>query len=956
MLGDGIMSVYLSPGIFTSEKDISFLATGSSPIRPAFIGVANKGPMNRPVLITTAQQYIDTFGDPFPESYLGYAVLAFLEEGNSCYVQRVGVEYDDGLVDDLKAIAIDVSGSQIYGWGRTPVFTGLDYGKIQLRTPSADNPISFHDHSITDINFNDVNVDPSLGPTIATLNFTGAGLSDAYTGSIDDHFTLLITSPASPSHGSLIDGADYQILRGSDGVVIQSGTIIESGIPGTSNPITIGTGVDATGLICAIVASGTSPLEEQDVFTFSAHPDNRDFSFWIDREEVGGTPVINTHSFNNGETFTTTNSFVTRFNIIAGLGEDYEAVNIDGVPYVRVKIAGQSIQLMSTEAWALEVGQSLYAWDIPRAHLVGTDVGPYRITTNNNRVKIDVINNSTTTPIEFTIPVGLNQTVDQVAYNINLSGVYMGSRYWRSYALQVTDSDYYLIIETDSTDETSALEMAANYSNIRTLRFASEVGIHYPYQANYRGFFDPRVQLPAQGTIDPENPLSCEVDPGSAQCAVDSSYYQNIIGWIVANSPGTWIDNYTLDLSLFTEGVGNVAGRFKIIIKDSTGSAVERIEDVSFNPADDRYIGNVVNAGSRYGGVNGDPLISWEERTIAVSEDRTPSSFYGRILAGGENGIPTDPIYSSALDAVVIGNPALSTGIFAFQNSEVIEVDLLSTPGFSSGSVIGQAIQLCQARGDMLYIVDPPYGLRPQQVIDWHNGILLSDLTAAINSSYGALYWSWLEIFDQFSGEHIWVPPSGYTLGVYARTAREAEQWYAPAGIQRGRLFTPENVEYNPTMGERDALYGSGNAVNPIVNFTSDGITIWGQRTLQRRASALDRVNVRMLLIYIKKSLTRSLRPEVFEQDDQITWSIIKSICDGFLADIVARRGLEDFRCICDNTNNTPERRQRNELWVSIFLKPTHVAEYIQLNLCILRSDMSFTSSEVLAAGGVVAA
>jgi phage tail sheath protein FI len=232
--------------------------------------------------------------------------------------------------------------------------------------------------------------------------------------------------------------------------------------------------------------------------------------------------------------------------------------------------------------------------------------------------------------------------------------------------------------------------------------------------------------------------------------------------------------------------------------------------------------------------------------------------------------------------------------------------------------------------------------------------MLSSDLAAAINSSYGALYYSWLKIFDQFSGQNVWIPPSGHVAGVFAKTARDAETWFAPAGLNRGHLLTPLDVEYNTTLGERNLLYGSGNAVNPIVNFTQDGITVWGQRTLQRRATALDRVNVRMLLIYLKKVLVRALRQFVFEPNDKITRARVGGVCEPFLADVQARRGLYGFKVVCDDTNNSSERVDRNELWVSVYLKPVRAAEFVILNLVIMRTDQSFTASEVLAAGGVI--
>jgi len=971
------MAVYLSPGVYVNEIDVSYLVTGFGALRPAIIGTAQKGPLNEPVYITNAQQFVDTFGEPFTESYLGYAVLAYLEEGNQCYIERVGIEWEEGMPEDLEDIAIDTSGAKRYGWGRIPLYSGIDHGRIALRVPTEENPIEFHNDAITNIEYNDID---ATSPTDATLDFTGAGLSDTYIGVIDDTFVVLITDDPTVTGGSSMDGASYEITRNSDGEVVAEGVIVESATPGESEPVVVGTGDDASGLIFKfVVTSGT--LAQNDSFTFTVQPNNREFAFWVDREEDSGGPVIvryemPANAWYDGVTSGhTIDDFVADFNAIdmgsgaLSLVEEYKLVNVDGTPTVVTDDRGQSIQLMPDpvtevgEAWALEVGKSLYSWDIPRAKLLGTDVGPFTINSGNNRVKINAISDEDTSTVEFSISTGIDIPVSTVASQCHAGGVQSGVRYWRSYPLQITDDNSVLVIEADPTNQLLTLEMLANWSNIKTLRFAEEVEINYPYKDSYGGFFDPRRNLPEQGQMDPSTPLSCEDDPLSVQCSVDSDYYEHIVGWFVASSAGTWVDDYSVTLEVFTDSVGDSAGRYTLIIKDSAGLTVDQTQDVSFDKTSDRYVANLLNPGSTLGGINGNEFIHWEERPAALNNDptdpssyevRLPSTFNDKEFDGGANGIPEDPIYSTELDRAIIGNPALATGIFAFENPETYDINLFATPGFSSGAVIGQSIQMCMSRGDVLYIVDPPYGLRPQQVVDWHNGMLLSDLRQAINSSYAALYWSWLQIFDQFSGENIWIPPSGHALSVFARTSRVAEQWFAPAGLRRGRLITPLDVEYSPTLPERDLLYGSGNAVNPIVNFPQDGITIWGQRTLQRMASALDRVNVRMLLSYIKKNLTRALRPFVFEQNDSITWEQAKTLTESFLADIKARRGLEDFRVICDETTNTPERRDRNEMWISIFIKPTKVIEFIVLNIVVMRSTQSFAAEEILSAGGVV--
>ena len=951
------MGVYLSPGVFPKEIDLSVIPTAVGPLRPAFIGTAKKGVMDTPTYITTAQQYIDTFGQPFPESFLGYAVLAFMEEGNQAYVLRAGVECEDGQATELADVCIDTSGANGHGWGRIPVFTGIDYGKIRLREVSATEPYSFHKEAVLDINYNDIDVTPA--PTAATLNFVGVGLSDVYTGPIDDSYLFLIVS--APTAGSAIAGATYEVIRNSDGTIIASGVLTEP-VVGSSAAIPL---VD--GLITQIVVTAGA-LNVQDSFSFNARPDNRFFGFAVDLSQL---PIVNLHHFNDGETFTTAAAFAARFNIIIGGGEDYKAVHENDVIYIRTDVAGENLQMQHSEAWALEVGQTLYAYDIPRSFLISTDSGPYNITANNNRIKITAVDSApvvATTVLDFSTPIGIGLTPVQVASGIQPGGIKSGSRYFNAFALQVSTGTYEVVIETAVDHRYAVIKLEANLSNVRTLRFAEELEIDYPYYRNYRTYADLRATLPTTGVITPAVPLSCEVDPLSDDCALDSAYFAGIVGWFVAKSPGTWIDAYTLDLTqrqtgTDSSGTASQAGHFDVVLRDSSGVIIDRVEDVVFDPRESRFVANVINNGSTIGGTNGDAYVMWESRPSFLNNDpldpttfevRVPSPVNRGAFIDAANGIPTDPAFSSELDRAFIGNPAKESGLYAFQNPEVYDINLLLVPGASSGAVIGQMLQFCEARGDVLAIVDPPFGLRPQQVVDWHNGMLFSDLQNSLNSSYGALYWSWLRIFDQYNGGDIYIPPSGHISSVFARTSRVAEQWFAPAGLNRGHLLTPTAVEFNPTMGERDLLYGSGNAVNPIVNFVQDGITVWGQRTLQRRQSALDRVNVRMLLIYIKKNLSRALRQFIFEPNDRILWAQVRSVVNPFLADIQARRGLQAFKVVCDATNNTPERIDRNELWVSVFLKPTRAVEFIVLNLVILRTESSFSAEEVLAAGGVV--
>ncbi len=944
------MAVYLSPGVFPREIDLSVLPTAVGPLRPAFIGTAKKGPLNEAVLITTSQQALETFGEPFAESYLMYAVLAYLEEGSGCYVMRVGVECEEGQPAELSDVCIDTSGARGKGWGRVPLFTGIDYGRVNLREVTSEKPLAFHAASVSNIEYNDVNVSTTEGATTATLNVAGT-----YTGDVDDSFVMVVTGAPTASDGASVEGATFQIIRNSDGEVVAQGTLDDSDFTGTSQAIALG-----NGLTVQVVATD-GVIDENDTFTFSVAPNNRKFTVSV--EGAAGTEYTMPAT-----SYTTAEDFVDAVNGLLG-SEDYLLVEYtleDGVtviPQIRTTVAGERVQVSGTASWALEVGTQQYAWDIPRSYLLGVDQGPFDITTQNSRVKLNLIGTDTTKTVEFNVPIGLDQTADSVAGSIDVAGVVAGDTLWDAFALTVPGGSEHVVVVTSVNHQFDTLKLLANFSNLKTLRFAEELNITFPYQRAYRGFRDNRLTLPASGEVTASVPLTCELAPLGSDCASDTAYFQNIVGWLVAPSPGTWVDGYSASLEVFADGTAP-SGRYKLTIKDDNNSILDVVEDVSFDKRDDRYIGSLVNPGTKYGGRNGNTYVQWEERPAFLDNNvstadfavRFPSQFTDREYQGQTNGIPTDPAFSSELDAAVIGNPATSSGLYAFQNPEAIDINLLCTPGFSTGAVIGTALQMCESRGDVLYLVDPPFGLRPQQAVDWHNGMLLSDLKSAINSSYGALYWGWIRVFDQFSSNEMWIPPSGHIAAVFSRTARDAEQWFAPAGLRRGRLLTALDVEYSPTQGERDLLYGSGNAVNAIVKFPQDGIVVWGQRTLQRTQSALDRVNVRMLLIFIKKNLTRLLRNYIFEPNDKILWKQVLATVEPFLADIQARRGLQAYRVIIDETNNTPERIDRNELWVSVFLKPTRTVEFVVLNLAVLRTGASFSAEEVLAAGGIVSA
>jgi phage tail sheath protein FI len=305
-------------------------------------------------------------------------------------------------------------------------------------------------------------------------------------------------------------------------------------------------------------------------------------------------------------------------------------------------------------------------------------------------------------------------------------------------------------------------------------------------------------------------------------------------------------------------------------------------------------------------------------------------------LAGGTNGTGTATENATALIGDATVDP--KTGMQSLDDS-LLNIGIALVPGIYTQSVQNALITLAETTQNFLALVAPPYAIGTvQDAIDWSNGKSSSSAgsrTAAINSSYAAIYWPHVKIFSTFDGKDRFYDPSIFGARQMAFTDAVADSWFAPAGFRRGRLTKPSETEVKLNQGDRDSLYSGGNVINPIVNFPQQGITIFGQRTTQRSPTALDRINVRRLMIYIRKVILLATQRFVFEPNDEFTWAQIEGVLNPFLDDIRRRRGITEFRVVCDETVNTPLRVDRNELWTKVLVKPTKTAEILifEINL-----------------------
>ncbi len=281
------------------------------------------------------------------------------------------------------------------------------------------------------------------------------------------------------------------------------------------------------------------------------------------------------------------------------------------------------------------------------------------------------------------------------------------------------------------------------------------------------------------------------------------------------------------------------------------------------------------------------------------------------------------------------GSAAYKSAIDTISNGEEFDINMLVMPGVITeyaSTVTNYAIEMLNNRNDVFYVMDA-------------SGIDSSvtnviDSVSVIDDNYTATYYPWVKIFDSNINRTVWVPPSVVIPGVIAYNDKVGYEWYAPAGLNRGGLTNVLETRTRLTHGERDDLYLG--RVNPIATFPGQGVTVWGQKTLQVKPSALDRINVRRLLIAIKKYIASATRYLVFEQNVTATRNRFLSICNPYLESIQQRAGLYAFKVVMDDSNNPAELIDRNMMKGEIWLKPTRTAEMIIIDFNIMPTGASF--------------
>ena len=428
-------------------------------------------------------------------------------------------------------------------------------------------------------------------------------------------------------------------------------------------------------------------------------------------------------------------------------------------------------------------------------------------------------------------------------------------------------------------------------------------------------------------------------DPGT------SNSMANANGWdgIEANRPALYDEMHVLVIDedgAWTGEPGHVLEKFPLVSK---ATDAKRIDGSS------NYIGTVLRNESAY---------TWLGKITNLTADSTdagggaPDRDAGGVMAGGAfkriNGSGTEIIGGSmgsasaaeGVDGNDCGDAELKTAYDLFTNPEVVDVSLVMA-GPSGASGAGKYIidNIAAVRKDCIALVSPS----KSSVVATSGQVakLITDSTNLGSSSYAVMDSAWKYQYDRYNDVFRYVPMNGDIAGLCARTDFTNDAWWSPAGLTRGAIKNIVKLSWEPSKADRDELYQSG--INPIITQTGSGVVLWGDKTMQTVPSAFDRINVRRLFIVLEKAISIAAKAMLFEFNDEFTRSQFINLVEPFLREVQGRRGITDFKVVCDSSNNTGQIIDTNNFVGDIYVKPSRSINYIQLNFIAARSDVSFS-------------
>ena len=950
----------ISPGVFTRENDLSFLPQGVGAIGAAIIGPTVQGPAFVPTVVRSFQEFETKFGSLNSETFVPQTVKEYISQAGSVTVTRVlgggGYTFSTGATEPIAVLAgsgvtttaAPASGSMVIASGfgtNAGDEVQITVGSTEFRFVASSAPSS-EDVASANLYFFTTGSDATtfLNNIAAEIDAAGIGV-DANNAS---NTNLEITAS-----NSGVSGNSITVETGSGGT-ISTDTLQLGGGLDTS----IGGGV-LLGLIYPSKAVGTPTLNESIItsnhiisssfaitlsgsgitttdLSASLNPTNNDYLF----NQLGDSP---NNSKNSSVTYAGTPSGYTYINFKQLQSSILATDNLSG--YASGIGSGSIVQLAKMSATdavfnGSEVGategysfastpfiQSQIALgqkDLFRFHTIshGTELNrKYKISIANLREPSDIDgeeqystfsvlvkdydSNDNSSPLEVFNGVNLDPTSPQYISRI------IGDRY------------------PQYNETLDKVELLGNYPNLSNY-IRVEVKDVVASKA-----LSPKIS--PKGFASIYNPfktaslsIACNIPSASyegvQQLGTDGTY--NASGYLGWKSNEKSSDNYNFIKPLPSSPESNVAGAFSV-------------ENYSGHPSSSLWLGSL-SASIDSTGATG-PTNNQIKFTVPFQGGTDGIAPWTPIFVGNESSLAGNyqngtNLYGFDLSSTsAAGFKAYNKALKILSNQDEYDINMLAMPGVIKEYhplVTSAGIDLAEKRGDTFFVMDlANKDASVNQAVAQASGL---------NTNYAAVYYPWVKVLDSSTNVPVMVPPSVIVPGAIAASDNIGAEWFAPAGLNRGVLGNVLEAKIRLNQAERDVLYDA--KINPIATFPQTGVCIWGQKTLQERSTALDRINVRRLLIRIKKFVASSSKFLVFEQNTARTRTRFLNIVNPYLESIQSQQGLFAFRVQMDGSNNTPDVIDRNQLVGAIYLQPTKTAEFIVLDFNVLPTGATFDS------------
>ena len=891
------MTTFISPGVYTVEQDLSAYVSNLSATIVGMVGTADSGPTNTPVLITTQNDFVTTFGNLNPQHYLSYAAMSYLEQGNQLWVTRVS--------------ASDAA------FANSAMFLPSGYKQFSGNWTLAEQTSSSITLSLSDsATAIGVNKTIVLGSSTSLPGFDPTDTTNATvsTGKLGSDFLSLAQASHSPALG-----VPFNIVTGAG--TNTSATIVGVGTTGASPnfipQVTLPlSAFSVTNSPATALAAGSIALATPSSFT-APSADTVLMTIGLTSLDV---PINIVYSTANADaalakvvagTFGNSPTDLEAFLSVTG-ASPVAAYNIE-LPLYNPSIAGnnaKSLALLNAILTQLLVvlntasaptntytnSLAFYAHCrvvLPSSTLYGVGsitVGGLSQGFSAVTTKLDAANNilqlnlvSLTSGIYGLFSYAL-QTVPPAAPLVTsdqtISGTFTTNMYRPSWTMVASGASYVpAILKFTSLGETDA-------SNLAIVLNMTAGDVTSSDEQNYT------INIYQRNSTFSISSSSVKLGDFS----LSESYYGTIEN--IQSTMSTSSRTVSLKIDYTTVDTLTIA----------TGAVVNHGDNLAYSP--------VLLTSDSTGGVS----VGTKYLPIANSSGYNKS--LTTFLLGGSLGTTI-----TAYD--IAGSAALGTGLYSFSNAEAIDINLLLAPGWSADPIVSTAmVTICESRGDAMAIIDTPFGLNVQSVKAYRNNI------ANINSSYAAMYYPWVQIADTVNKKNVFVPPSGQVVTQYAYNDAVADVYYAPAGITRGMLTDALSTERLLSQGDRDVLASAN--INPIHNEPGYGIYIRGQYTLQTATTALNRVNVRRLLLSLRKVIATASRVFEFMPGDMTTAYQLQQVADGLLKAQLKLGSIQSYKIDVGPNVNTAAVINNNQLAMQISIIPTKTAEVIIETFTIL--------------------